>query len=122
MKRANFLIRTAAKRTNVLAAVRQTIRGVDASLPILYARTMEEQLAPSTASERTTAQVAVAFGCVALVLAAIGLFGVLSYGITRRRREIAIRIALGAKPGRVIGMMIRETFFLVGIGLVAGAD
>jgi len=74
-----------------------------------------------TAQDRTTAQLAVVFGCVALALAAVGLYGVLSYGIARRRGEIAIRIALGAQPGRVIAMILRETSGLVIAGLALGA-
>ena len=79
-------------------------------------------MAPLTAQDRTTAQLAVVFGCVALALAAIGLYGVLSYGIARRRREIAVRIALGARPGRVIAMILRETLGLLIVGLALGGS
>ena len=78
-------------------------------------------MAPLTAQDRTTAQLAVVFGCVALTLAAVGLYGVLSYGITRRRGEIAVRIALGARPGGVVAMILRESFVLVMAGLALGA-
>jgi putative ABC transport system permease protein len=121
VKRANFLIRAPTDSTPVLRAVRQTVQKVDAGLPVLYPRTMEEQLAPWTAPNRATAQVAVVFGCIALALAAIGLYGVLSYNIARRKGEIAIRIALGAQPGRVIQMILRETSALVVAGLIVGA-
>jgi predicted permease len=121
VKRASFLIRTASVNTSVLTSVRQAFQQVDPTLPILRANTMEEQLAPVTASDRATAEVAVAFGCIALALAAIGLYGVLSYNISRRRGEIAIRIALGAQPGRVIHMILRETSALVAAGLAIGA-
>jgi len=60
------------------------------------------------------------FGLVAVALAAIGLYGVLSYGVVRRQGEIAIRIALGARSSRVIGMILRETFFVILAGLVLG--
>jgi predicted permease len=116
-----FLIRPATETAPVLAAVRKTIQHVDAALPILAARTLEERMAPLTAQDRTTAQLAVVFGCVALTLAAIGLYGVLSYSIARRKGEIAIRIALGAQAGRVIAMILGETAGLVIIGLAAGA-
>lgn len=116
-----FLIRTATETAPVMAAVRKTIQRVDAALPILSARTLEERMAPLTAQDRTTAQLAVVFGCVALTLAATGLYGVLSYGIARRRGEIAIRIALGAQAGRVIAMILGETAGLVIGGLAAGA-
>ena len=121
VKRASFLIRTATANAGALTSVRQAFRQVDAALPITDARTIEEQMAPWTAPNRATAQVAVAFGCIALALAAIGLYGVLSYNIARRSGEIAIRIALGAQPGRVIRMILRETGALIAAGLVAGA-
>ena len=116
-----FLIRTATGTAPVLAAVRQTIQRVDATLPIVHAESIEEQMAPLTAQDRTTAQLVVVFGCAALTLAAIGLYGVLSYGIAGRKGEIAIRIALGARPGRVIWMILGETIGLVISGLAAGA-
>jgi len=115
-----FLIGTAAGTAPVLAAVRKSIQRVDAALPIMSARSIQEQIAPLTAQDRTTAQLAVVFGAVALTLAAIGLYGVLSYGIARRSGEIAIRIALGARPGRVIAMILRETSGLVIAGLAVG--
>ena len=74
-------------------------------------------MAPLTAQDRTTAQIAVVFGCVALTLAAVGLYGVLSYGMARRTGEIAVRIALGARPGRLIGMILGETIGVVAAGV-----
>ncbi len=118
---ATFLIRTEADAEPLLAAARGAIKRVDAGLPIIAVRSLEQQLAPLTAPDRTTARLAVTFGAVALTLAAIGLYGVLSYGITRRTGEIAIRIALGARPGRVISMILGETAGLVAAGLVVGA-
>lgn len=115
-----FLIRTATDIAPVTAAVRETIQRVDAALPIMSARSIEEQMTPLTAQDRTTAELAVVFGFVALTLAAIGLYGVISYGIAGRTGEIAIRIALGAQRGRVIAMILRETFGLVGAGLALG--
>ncbi|HTD60279.1 MAG TPA: FtsX-like permease family protein, partial [Gemmatimonadaceae bacterium] len=115
-----FLIRTAAETAPVIAAVRKTIARVDASLPIMSASSIEQELVPLTAQDRTTAQLAMVFGCVALTLAAVGLYGVLSYGIARRTGEIAIRIALGAQSRRVISMILRETLGLVGAGLTLG--
>jgi predicted permease len=120
IKSPTFLIRTATETTPVMAAVRKTIERVDAALPILSAGSIEDQMAPSIAQDRATAQLAVVFGCVALTLAAIGLYGVLSYGIARRTGEIAIRIALGARSGRVISMILRETAGLVSGGLALG--
>jgi predicted permease len=114
------LIRPATETAPVIAAVRKTIARVDAGLPIMSASSIEEEMAPLTAQDRTTAQLAVVFGCVALTLAAIGVYGVLSYDIARRTGEIAIRIALGAQPGGVISMILRETTGLVSAGLALG--
>jgi predicted permease len=114
------LIRPATETAPVIAAVRKTIARVDAGLPIMSASSIEEEMTPLTAQDRTTAQLAVVFGCVALTLAAIGVYGVLSYDIARRTGEIAIRIALGAQPGGVISMILRETTGLVSAGLALG--
>ncbi len=104
----------------VASAVRQAIQQVRADVPITSARTAEERKAPLTAQDRATARLAVAFAAVALTLAAIGLYGVLSYGVARRTSEIAIRIALGAQPRRVITMILGETSIVVAAGLAAG--
>jgi predicted permease len=115
-----ILIRTAGETAPVLPAVRQVFRRAEPTLPLVSVESLEEKLAPLTAQDRTTAQLALVFGCVALALAAIGLYGVLSYGITRRRNEIAVRIALGAHPHRVVSMILRETSGLVITGLAIG--
>ncbi len=121
VRRAHFLIRTSAKSAPVLAAVREAFHRVNPALPIGSARSIEEQMAGLTAQDQTTAQLAIVFGCVALALAAVGLYGVLSYGIARRTGEIAIRIAMGAQHGRVITMILGETIGLVVAGLSLGA-
>ena len=115
-----FLIRTEPRAAPSVDAVRRTIQRIDAGLPILSAMSIEEQMAPLTAQDRAVAQLAIAFAGVALVLAAIGLYGVLSYGIARRTGEIALRMALGAEPGRVISMILGETIALVAVGLALG--
>lgn len=121
VKRANFLIRTTTRTAPVLAAVRDAFHRLNPALPIASARSIEEQIAALTAQDHATAQLAVVFGCVALTLAAVGLYGVLSYGISRRTGEIAVRIALGASRGRVISMIVGETIGLVIAGLALGA-
>jgi putative ABC transport system permease protein len=115
-----FLIRAATEAGPGMAAVREAIRRVNASLPVLSSRSLEEQIAPLIAQDRNTARLAVVFGSVALALAAIGLYGLLSYGVARRTGEIAIRIALGAHAGRVTSMILRETVGLVSFGLALG--
>ena len=108
-----FIIRTATDSSSVMAGIRAGIQEVDPALPIISAKSIQERLAPLTAQDRTTAQLAVVFGVVALVLAAIGLYGVLSYGVARRTGEIAVRIALGAQSRGVIAMILRETLGVV---------
>jgi predicted permease len=120
LKRANFLIRTNAETAPVLAAVRRAFQRVDAALPIGSAHSLEERLASLTARDHTTAQLGAVFGVLALTLAAIGLYGVMSYSIARRTSEIAIRMALGARSVRIIAMILRETIGLVLAGLAVG--
>jgi predicted permease len=114
-----FLVR-AQSDASIAAAVRQAIMEVDANAPLTSIRTGRERLAPLTAQDRAIARLALAFGLVALALAAIGLYGVLSYGVARRTSEIAVRIALGARPARVIMMILRETANVITIGILAG--
>jgi ABC-type antimicrobial peptide transport system permease subunit len=120
MRSPTFLIRTAADPSAMAATVRKTIEREDAVLPIVSLSSVEEEMIPLTAQDNTTARLAIVFGIVALTLAAIGLYGVLSYGIARRTSEIAVRIALGAQRGRVVSMILGETSLLVGAGLLAG--
>jgi predicted permease len=117
-----FLIRSASTGAAppTLAAVRNAIERVNPSSPIVSARSIEAQLAPLLAQDRATARLVVGFGGVALALAAIGLYGVLSHGVALRTAEIAVRIALGARPGKVVTMILRETSRVVGAGLLIG--
>jgi predicted permease len=119
--RTNLLIRTSTEPSPVLTAARRTIQQAYPSLPILSPETLKEKMVPFTAQERSVASLAVVFGAVALMLAAVGLYGVLSFAITRRQGEIAIRIAVGARPGSVIAMILRETSGLILVGLALGA-
>jgi predicted permease len=117
-----FLIRTRAGTNDVMSAVRDVTSGVDVELSRagVDLASIEDHLSPLIADERTTARLAVVFGTVALALAAIGLYGVLSYGINRRSSEIAIRIALGARSRSIVVMVLRRTAGLVLGGLLAG--
>jgi len=118
---APFLLIRAKNDIPSIQVIRQVIQQADPALPIVSTRSIDQQMAPWTAQERTTAQLALAFGVAALTLAAIGLYGVISYGVARRKGEIAIRMALGARRGSVIGMILRETLLVVIAGLVVGA-
>lgn len=114
-----FLVRTSVDGTGLMAAIRAAIQG-RRPLPILHAVTIEDQMAPLVAQDRAMAQLAAAFGSIALSLAAIGLYGLLSYGVARRTSEIAVRIALGARASGVVAMILRETVALVLAGLLVG--
>ena len=115
-----FLIRTTAATSTIVGTVRKTIERTDASLPILTATSIEDRMKPLTAQDRTTAQLAIGFGCVALRSLRSGSTACCLYGIARRTSEIAVRIALGAQRRRVVSMILGETSILVVAGLVLG--
>jgi ABC-type antimicrobial peptide transport system permease subunit len=83
-------------------------------------RTLEEQVERSLSTERLVASLSTVFGALATFLAAIGLYGVMAYSVTRRTREIGIRMALGADRGRVIWLVMREVLTLLAIGMSVG--
>ena len=116
-----FLVRTASDAVAIMAAVREALDDVDGAISVAEVRSMEDHLGRLTAEERGIARLAVAFGAVALLLAAIGLYGVLSYGVARRSSEIAVRLALGAQARAVVAMILRESTWLVVVGLAVGA-
>jgi predicted permease len=107
--------------SGVTSAVRREFDLVDTGFPIFNVRTMAARIEDSLSGERMIASLAGAFGILALLLAAVGLYGVLAYSVSRRTREIGIRMALGAGRTSVLWMIAREVFALVGIGVVAGA-
>lgn len=115
-----FSIRTAGEPGAAVAGVRRAILAEDPNLPITDAKSLQELIDSRTSLDRMLAQLSIAFGTVALLLAAIGLYGVLSYGVARRTSEIGIRKALGAGEGAVIRMILGETTWLLAGGVVAG--
>ncbi len=116
----HYEIRTFADPAPVIEASRKAILAYDPDIHVGTPRTMEALLDDNLHQQRIIAQLSTAFGALALVLAAIGLYGVLSYGVARRTNEIGIRIALGAQGGSVVRMILRETAVLIAIGLVIG--
>ena len=117
---AVFEVRTAAAPTGVVASVREAARQIDPSLPLTDVSTQIEQVEKRFAQERLFAQAYTLFGALALFLASIGLFGLMSYNVSRRTNEIGIRMALGAQPQDVVGLVLRESMLLVAIGVAAG--
>jgi len=100
--------------------LRQVVREVDSNVPVYRMRTMEQQVDKSLVTERMLAMLATVFGCLATVLAAVGLYGVMAYMVVRRTREIGIRMALGASGGGVIWLVMREVVLLAVIGVTIG--
>jgi ABC-type antimicrobial peptide transport system permease subunit len=105
---------------NAAASIREAVRSLDPNLPVVNVITQEEQISRSFTTERTFAVAAVFFGVTALVLACIGLFGLMSYSVERRTTEIGIRVALGAKPFDVVLLMMSQTLVLVLLGTTIG--
>ncbi len=115
-----FEIRTAVNPTEVSAAVLRAIAQTDSRLPAYRVRTLSQQLDDSLLQERLLASLSSVFGFLALVLAAVGLYGLLSYAVNRRFNEIGIRMALGAERAQIARMILWETLRLVIVGLAIG--
>ena len=116
----NVVIRTAADPEALAPAIRQIVREADASLPIVRYRSMDDVFADAVARPRFLTTLLAIFAGLALVLAAIGTYGILSYAVTERRQEIGIRLALGASRGSVLSMVLKHGLTLAGIGLALG--
>jgi predicted permease len=115
-----FAVRTAVDPAGVMPAVREAVRTIDPNLPLMDMSTQMEQIERRFEQERIFARAYVLFGALALLVAAIGLFGLMSYTVTRRTPEIGIRMALGAEQRTVLRMVLRESLVLVAIGVVIG--
>jgi predicted permease len=115
-----FELRTAGDPTTVVSGAREAMRRIDPNVPILKVSTQTEQIEQRFAQERVFAQAYALFGGLAVLIASIGLFGLMSYSVARRTNEIGIRMALGAKREDVVGMVMRESIVLVAFGVVIG--
>ena len=115
-----FAVRAAGEGEGVMRAVRSAIISADPELAMFDVKSMEERTRLSLASRRAAMSLASAFGALALFLAAIGIYGVLAYLVTQRRREIGIRLALGSTAGGVMRLILREAVVLLGVGLGLG--
>jgi putative ABC transport system permease protein len=113
-------VRSALPPEQLAPVVRREVAAIDPAVPLFAVRPMEELLAQQTATGRFGSAVLTAFGLAALVLAAVGLYGVLAFVVSLRRREIGIRLALGATSGRVLEGVIGQGTALATIGLVVG--
>ncbi len=117
---ATVVLRTAAPPRIVLPAVQRTLTELDRNVPMVETMTMEEQISRGLQRERMFATLCNGFGVLALVLSVIGLYGVISYGTSRRRGEIGIRLALGARPRTVTAMILRQGMAMAIPGILLG--
>jgi predicted permease len=115
-----YEISTRMKPAAIVPALRAAVASVDKDVPLLDVRTQQEQIDDTTRNERIFASLTSGFGVLALILACIGIYGIMAYAISRRTNEIGIRMALGARPGRVLRMVLGEAWWMAVIGVVAG--
>ncbi len=120
LEQATFALATRLDAKTLAPALRQAVQSVDRNLPLLDMRTQDEQIAASMQQERIFANLTAAFGTLALVLACIGIYGIMAWTVSRRMQEIGIRIALGARSEQVQGMVLREAAWMTLLGVAAG--
>jgi putative ABC transport system permease protein len=119
-RNVTFAIKTAADPSSLAPALRRTIAALDADMPTYSIYTMDERMSRSLTDRRTPLVLALAFGAVALLLSSIGIYGVLSYLVTQRTREIGIRLALGGTARDILRLVVGEGLTVVAVGFVAG--
>ena len=115
-----LFVKTSGDPGPKVADVRNAIRGIDANLPVYDARTLTEHMQVAVFAQRMAANLLGAMGVLALLLAAIGLYGVMAYAVSQRTQELGIRLALGASPGSLLSMVVRQGMTLTVIGLAIG--
>jgi ABC-type antimicrobial peptide transport system permease subunit len=116
-----FTVRTVGDPTQMTAAIRAAVREVDKDLPLFGVKTQTEQMDQSLAQERFFPKLTSFFGLLPLLLASIGLYGVMSYAVAQRTHEIGIRMALGASQENILRRVIGQGMLLAGIGVVIGS-
>jgi putative ABC transport system permease protein len=120
IRSTSLLVRTSADPMVLAPGVRQIVRELEPAVPVMAVTTLANVAARSLLAERLTATLAVVFGLLALLVAGVGLSGVLLFGVTRRTREIGVRMALGATVGEVARLVVRESTLVVGAGILVG--
>jgi predicted permease len=115
-----LMVRTSGDPRSAVNAVRSAVNGLNSSIPVLAVRTVNEQMGRRLVTQRWVAELAGFFGGLALIMAGVGLYGVMSYSVSRRVSEIGLRMALGASQRDVLAMVLRETMMLVAIGIAIG--
>ena len=120
LKSVNFMLRAQGDPAALTSSAIAALRDIDSRLLPTDIRTQSEQINDSLGSERMFAQVSTFFGVLALLLAAIGLYGTLAYSVARRQREMGIRLALGAQRGGLLRLVLTQGLRLVFLGIIAG--
>jgi predicted permease len=115
-----FTVKTAGEPAAMIPAMRRALAGIDPLLPMARTAPMEQRLSDSLARRRLSMQLMIFFGIAALLLAGTGLYGVLSYMVNQRRREVGIRMALGAAPWRVVELIAKQGLLPVAAGIAGG--
>jgi len=115
-----LLLRTTGDPLQIIGELRQAMQRIDRNIPVLRVTTLSEQVDRSMAHEELVSRLSIFFALLALLLACIGLYGVMSYNVLRRANEIGIRMALGAEPGAVLWLVLRETLALLAVGIAIG--
>src|SRR4029077_10499328 len=116
----NFEVRTHGNPRDFVPAIREVVESVDKDLPLIDVRTQVEQIDASLAPERSFASVTTGFGVLALLLASIGIYGVMTAAVSRRVNEIGVRMAIGARADQVLRMVLSEATVLALSGVSAG--
>jgi predicted permease len=115
-----YYVRSAVGSSSAFNTIRNEVKQLDATMPVYEMKTLEGQLDDTLLTDRLIALLSAGFGLLATILASIGLYGVMAFVVARRRKELGIRLALGAQPGLVIWLVMREVLLLLVIGLAVG--
>jgi ABC-type antimicrobial peptide transport system permease subunit len=115
-----YYIRAAMPSSSIYSMIRNEVRALDAGMPVYAMKSVETQLDETLLSDRLVALLSAGFGLLATILASVGLYGVMAFVVARRRKELGIRLALGAQRTDVIWLVMREVLMLLALGLVVG--
>jgi len=114
------VLRSNGDASSLAGAVRQEVQAIDPTIPVSHVRLMEDVLSSAQARPRFLTLLLSLFSGIALVIATVGIYGVISYSVARRSKEFGLRMALGARPTNILGLVLKQGVLLTGIGVVGG--